>query len=160
MLILAPWTFSEAASNHFQEANNLLNGFNECNEIKFARFFLPCSFCICATAKNSSLFFIFILWQVMNSETSKLLRSAVLGVFVVVDTWSPDVSGEQDLCFWMIDCTYTFIFEELVSCMFYWLELVKMFGHFWWYIWTRSSSDHEHLKNALGQNFLFSMCPF
>ena len=62
--------------------------------------------------------------------------------------------------FLLIACTYTFIFEELVSCMFYWLELVKMFGHFWWYIWTRSSSDHEHLKNALGQNFLFSMYPF
>ena len=105
--------------------------------------------------------FIFILWQVMNSETSKLLRSAVLGVFVVVDTWSPDVSVEQDLCFcWLPAHILSFLSEELVSCMFYWLELVKMFGHFSWYIWTRSSSDHEHLKNALGQNFLFSMYPF
>ena len=110
--MLALWICSEVASNRFMEANRSLSGFYEHDKIKFARSFLPSSFCVCAIGKSSCS--LLILLRVMNSETSKLPRRVILGGFVVIDT---DVSVDQDFRFCLIACTHALVFGELISCM-------------------------------------------
>ena len=82
--MLPLWIFSEAASNRSAEANSLLNDFCELDKIKLSKPFLPSSFCVCAIGKSSAS--LLVLLRVINSETSKLLRRAILGYIVVVDT--------------------------------------------------------------------------
>ena len=106
------------------ETNRSLNYFCECHKRKLARSFLSSSFCVCVIAKSSSS--LLILLRLMNS--SKLVRRAILGGFVAVDTWSPDVSVDRDLPFRLFACTHTLVFGELISCMLGWLELRKIFG--------------------------------
>ena len=115
LLILALWTFSGAASNLLMEANMSLNDFWERDERKLTRYSLPYSFCACAIGKSSSSSL--ILLRVRNSETSKLLRSANLVGFVVVDTWLPDVSVDRDFRFCLIACTFALGFWDLIFCM-------------------------------------------
>ena len=81
-------------------------------KVFFALFFL----CMCNRKQ-----FVFIADFVASDV--KLLRRAILGDFVVVETWSPDVSVERDLCFCLTACTHTLAFKKLISCMLGWLEL-------------------------------------
>ena len=144
------------------EANRSLNDFWERDERKLTRYSLPYSFCACAIGKSSSSSL--ILLRVRNSETSKLLRSANLVGFVVVDTWLPDVSVDRDFRFCLIACTFALGFWALIFLSSHFLHVriktqKKYLGHFWWYIWTRARNYHGNVKNDIGYHFLCSLCP-